>query len=63
MLLPAGVLAQPSPDPFEYEFTYSVLDTDLLGAGVLQALQSEVLPAMHQAGGLTYAIWQPVRDC
>ena len=62
MFLPAGVIAQPFRDALDYEFIYSVLDTDFQAAGVLQALQSEVLPTMNQAGAITYAIWQPVRE-
>ncbi len=62
ILLPTLVMAQVSDDPFGYEFTYSVLDTDFQTAGVLQALQSEVLPAVNRAGAITYAIWQPIRE-
>ncbi len=62
VLFPPLVVAQPSRDPFDYEFTYSVLDTNSQAAGVLQALQSEVLPAIHQSGSITYAIWQPFRE-
>lgn len=61
-LLPALAMTQPSRDPFAYQFTYSILDTDLQAARVVQAFQSAVLPAVNEAGAITYAIWQPVRE-
>lgn len=60
ILFPAATIAQPRPEPLDYQFTVSRIDATGSVDAIIDRVQDDVITAMRLSGATPYALWIPV---